>query len=266
MLRQRRGVAEPADWGRKKLLLLLVGGAIGALALLVGLGLSIYYTLQPTRGPSSAQPGAVPTGTSDQRDILAERPMPSAPPDAARPGPLTTKQFDVLVLPGAQELGAADVSTGFPKTEEGALAQLIAIDQAALQSASVPGAQAVITDWALPGGPTAESWSGVKAIAGMLSSAGLPASGSPSLTVSATPEMGLVKGTLGAEYVVACVDFVVTATVTTTARVAAADCQRMVWSDGRWMIGPGPEPAQPPSVWPGTEAAYSAGYSALTYE
>ena len=77
--------------------------------------------------------------------------------------------------------------------------------------------------------------------------------------------MGLIKGTVGDRYVVACVDFVVTATVNTTARAAAADCQRMVWTPqtdaatsdagGRWMIGLGEEPAQPPSVWPGTEAA-----------
>ena len=86
------------------------------------------------------------------------------------------------------------------------------------------------------------------------------------LTVAATPEMGLVKGAVGSGYVVVCVDFVVTATVTSTARVAAADCQRMVWSGGRWLIGPGPEPAQPPSVWPGTEAAHDAGYLELTHE
>lgn len=268
----RRVHAEPPQWGRKKLLALLAGAAMTTIALLVGLGLSIHHTLQPGGGPA---PGRnVAADSADPRDQIAQRPMASAPPDASRPGPLTTKPFDALVLPAADRLGAADVSTGFPQTTQGALAQLVAIDQAALQSASVPAAQAVISAWAMPGGPTAQSWSGVRAIAEMLAAAGLPASGSPTLTVSATPAMGLVKGTVGDRYVVACVDFVVTATATTTARIAAADCQRMVWTEhggsgggeGRWMVGPGPEPAQPPSVWPGTEAAHAAGYLELTYE
>lgn len=185
-------MAEPPEWGRRKLLAGLVGGVLTAVVLLVGLGLSIYYTLQPDTSRTPDQ-GAEVSAAADPRDELADRPMPTAPADASRPGPLTTEPFESLLLPGARRLGAADVSTGFPQTKEGALAQLIAIDQAALQSASVPGAQAVITAWAVPGGPTAESWSGVKAIAEM-SSADLPASGSPSLTVSATPEMGLVKG------------------------------------------------------------------------
>ena len=270
MRRRQRTMTEPPEWGRKKLLAALVAGLLTAVVLLVGLGLSIYYYTLPSDSSRTPDPGARVPAAADPRDQLADRPMPTAPADGSRPGPLTTEPFGPLLLPGARRLGAADVSTGFPQTEQGALAQLIAIDQAALQSASVPGAQAVITAWAVPGGPTAESWSGVKAIAEMLSTADLPASGSPSLTVSATPEMGLVKGTVGSGYVVACVDFVVTATVTTTARVAAADCQRMVWTNddraGRWMVGPGPEPAPPPSVWPGTEAAHSAGYLELTYE
>lgn len=276
MRRRQRVAGPPAVWGRKKLLILLAGAAVTVLALLVGLGLSIHYTLQPDRDPTADPGPAGPSGPTDPRDVIAERPMASAAPEAARPGPLTTQAFDVLLLPGARALGDSGVSTGFPHTAEGALAQLIAIDQAALQTASVPGAQDVITAWALPGGPTPESWSGVKAIADLLASAGLPAAGSPSLTVSATPAMGLIKGTVGHRYVVACVDFVVTATVTTTARAAAADCQRMVWTPptdaatgdagGRWMIGPGEEPAQPPSVWPGTEAAHAAGYKELRYE
>jgi hypothetical protein len=268
----------------------LVGAGGLAIALvLAGIGLSIYYMLhpiEPTPAISSSEAGGVSAKLRDPRDVLAERPMPTANAEAAHPGPLTTKRFRALVLPGARRLGAAGVSTGFPHTPAGALAQLIAIDQAALQSASVPAAQQVITAWATPGGPTAESWSGVKAIAAMLSAAGLPDSGSPSFTVSATPELGLVKGTVGDGYAVVCVDFVVTATLTATARTAVADCQRMVWTDhdttshdatdsaggqkrrhqgGRWLVGPGPEPAQPPSVWPGTQAAHTAGYRELRY-
>ena len=185
---------------------------------------------------------------------------------ASRPGPLSTRPFDVLVVPSPQRAGAAGVATGFPQTPAGALAQLVAIDQAALQSGSVAGAQEVVKAWAVPGGPSPATWSGVRAVADLLQAAGLPAEGSPTLVVSASPEMGLVKGTVGPAYVVACVDFVVTATLSQTARVAAADCQRMEWRGGRWMIGAGPEPAQAPSVWPGTDAAHEVGYRELRYE
>ena len=267
MRRHRIRLPEPATWGRKQLLTLLAGTVVAAVLLLFGLGLSVYYTLRSADPPNTTTSEAV----SDPYDALAARPMPTASVEAARPGPLTTRPFRSLTLPSGRQLGPAGVTTGFPPTAEGALAQLVALDQAVLQSASVPEAQRLIRAWARRGGPTPTTWSGVRAVAEMLSAAEVPASGSPSFTVSATPELGLVKGTVGSRYVVACVNFVVTATGVRTARVAAADCQRMVWVRDdrgvwRWMIGPGSEPAQPPSVWPGTEVAHRAGYLRLGFE
>jgi hypothetical protein len=241
-----------------------------ALALLAGLVLSVHDMVRPSNDADRGGGAEVESDASGMRDAMAERPIPTASVDAARPGPLSTEPFDVMLLPSPRAVGPAAVATGFPHTTEGALAQLVAIDQAALQSASVPGAQAVIDAWAVPGGPTVESWSGVRAVAEMLTAAGLPAQGSPTLTVGASPAMGLIKGVVGRDYVVACVDFVVSATVSTTSRVAAADCQRMVWVEDargrRWMVGPGAEPAPSPSVWPGTDAAHEVGYQELRYE
>lgn len=88
-------------------------------------------------------------------------------------------------------------------------------------------------------------------------------SGGGALAVVATPAMGLIKGTVGGDAVVACVDFEVDVTVNSTARGALADCQRMVWTGERWMIGPGTEPADPPSVWPSTDLARQVGYRDL---
>jgi len=139
------------------------------------------------------------------------------------------------------------------------------IDQAALQSGSLPGARAVITGWAVPGGPTATTWSGVRALADLLDAAGLSGGGSPQLALVVTPLMGIVKGTMGSRFVVACVDFEIDVTLTQTARGAVADCQRMLWSSGRWMVGPGPEPAPGPSVWPDTDAAINVGYRDLRH-
>jgi len=39
----------------------------------------------------------------------------------------------------------------------------------------------------------------------------------------------------------------------------------MVWDTDRWLIGPGPEPAPAPSVWPGTDLAIEVGYQDLRY-
>jgi hypothetical protein len=39
----------------------------------------------------------------------------------------------------------------------------------------------------------------------------------------------------------------------------------MVWHGDRWVIGPGDEPAQPPSVWPGIDLAIDVGYRDLRH-
>jgi hypothetical protein len=157
------------------------------------------------------------------------------------------------------------VPTGFPPTPAGALAQLAAIDQAALQPATLDAARRVIEAWALPGGPTGASWSGVRAIGRLLDAAQV-FGGSPDLAVAVTPVMGLIKGTVGADLVVPCIDFEVDVTLRQTARAAVADCQRMAWTGDRWLVGPGAEPAVPPSIWPDTAAAYAAGYRDLRHD
>jgi hypothetical protein len=259
-MRRQRHVEATPEWGRGKLLAVLVTGAVALLAVVVGLGLGVYYSV--LAGP--ADRGTDGAGSQDRVEASPEftQGAQSSGDVATGPSELTTETFEEIVLPAPRVLGPVGVSSGFPRTPEGALAQLIAIDQRVLQSASVDVAQQVITQWAVPGGPTAESWSGVQAVAALLSSAGATRSGDTTLTVSASPEMGLIRDVDEAGAVV-CVDFVVTATKSKTASVASADCQRMTWVGGRWMIGAGAEPEQAPSVWPGTTAALEAGYRVL---
>jgi hypothetical protein len=188
------------------------------------------------------------------------------PESASRPGPVSNRDpGPPILLPRATVTGPAGVPTGFPRTPEGAMAQLAAIDQIALQSGSLSGARAVIAAWALPGGPTTTSWSGVQAMRALLTATGLSGGGSPQLAVVVTPLMGRIKGSVGPDFVVPCVDFELVVTLQQTARGAVADCQRMAWHRDRWMIGPGEEPALPPSVWPGTELAIDVGYRDLRH-
>lgn len=260
-------------------MLTLVAAAGLTLVVLAGsVVVAVVRALHPTAGGSASaatsvapvESGAGPEEppsrltTEEAQDALAARPMPTVPESVARPGPVSTLDpGPSIVLPPATHTGPAGVPTGFPQTPEGALAQLAAIDQAAVQAASLDGAREVISAWAAPGGPTTSSWSVVTAVGDLLEAAGLSGGGSAQLAVVLTPLMGLIKGTVGSDFMVPCVDFELDVTLEQTARGAIADCQRMVWSTDRWLIGPGDEPAVPPSVWPDTDLAISVGYRDL---
>ncbi|HEX8081470.1 MAG TPA: hypothetical protein VF557_14760 [Jatrophihabitans sp.] len=259
------------------MLALLIAAAATVVLLVVGIVLAVVYAVAPvghmaeqeTTNPSSSRGGGIGTsmrsGTAvDPRDALADKPMPIVDEDASRPGPVSTNDPGVpIILPAPTSIGPAQVPTGFPRTPQGALAQLAAIDQIALQSGTLAGAREVIRAWALPGGPTISSWSGVRAMAEFFNAAGLSGGGNSRLAIVATPLTGLIKGSVGADFVLPCVNFEIDVTLQQTARGAAADCQRMVWNGARWMIGPGSEPAPAPSVWPGTDTALAVGYRDL---
>ncbi|WP_348519325.1 hypothetical protein [Blastococcus sp. TF02-09] len=253
--------------------------ALTVAALAAGLVLAVVHAVAPT-GDGDDASGSVgnvtgstaepdPTGrlpAVEARDALAARRMPAVPESASRPAPLSNRDSGPpIVLPRATHTGPAGVPTGFPHTLEGAMAQLAAIDQAALESGSLSGARDVIVAWAMPGGPTTTSWSGVRAMSTLLTAAGLSGGGSQQLAIVLTPRMGQFKGSAGPDFVVPCVNFELDVTLLQTARGATADCQRMVWHRDRWMIGPGDEPAQPPSVWPGTDLAIDVGYRELRH-
>jgi hypothetical protein len=262
----RQGSGTP-EWGPARLLTLLVVSALVALAVLTGLVVAVIGALTEDEpgAAGAAAPAAAPPTEMSRQDALAAAPMPSAEPEAALPGPLATQTAGVIELPRATGVGPAGVPTGYPRTPEGALGQLAAIDVTAMETGSMDGVRQVIADWAAVGGPTPQTWSGVDGMAQLLSAAGLSGAGSPQLAIVVRPIMGLIKGTVGPEFAVVCVNYEFTVTVEQTSRIAIADCQRMVWSGDRWLIGAGPEPAPAPSVWPGTEAAIGAGYRDLRY-
>ncbi|WP_231851639.1 hypothetical protein [Modestobacter italicus] len=254
---------------------LLAGAGLAVAVLAAGAILAVAHAVHPALEHSAAavpagSSAAVPiAGTADRtppEDALAARPMPAVAESAAHPGPVSDRDPGApIVLPSATSTGPAGVPSGFPHTPEGALAQLAAIDQSALQSGSMDGARAVIQEWAVPDGPTTTSWSGAQAVRTLLDAAGLSGGGSAQFAVVLTPLMGQIKGSVGPDFVVPCVDFELDVTLQQTARGAIADCQRMVWRTDRWLIGPGDEPAVPPSVWPDTDLAISVGYRDLRH-
>lgn len=294
--------AEPQEWSRAKLLAALVLLLVLAVALLTGAGLWVWLRVHPApghttgasttsfstagasdtsvsgtsvsagtingvrtgSGPADPRAGADATVTA-QRDALAAAAMPPADPAAAQPSPLSTRDPGTITLPSPTGTGPAGIPAGFPHTPQGALGQLAAIDTDVLNTTTLVRAREVVGGWAAPSGPTGESWSGVNAVAGFLSAAGLSGAGGSGLAVQATPMMGQVKAADGPDWVVVCVDFEVDATLRRTARVAVADCQRMVWDGARWLLGPGAEPAPAPSIWPGTDAAITAGWKNLRH-
>ncbi len=285
--RPRRQAGKSVVWSRTKLRALLAATSAVVMLLVTGLVLVVIDAIgtptSNTLATGSSTRGSAQDDGSDvvgqatgghgngntagevtARDQLADQPMTAVSESASHPAPVSlTDPGRAIVLPPATGTGPAGVPTGYPHTPEGALAQLAAIDQTALNSGSLAGVRAVIAGWARPGGPTTSSWSGVAAMARLLTAAGLSGGGSTQLSIIATPLMGLIKGTVGTDYVIPCIDLELDITLTSTARGAVADCQRMVWQAGRWWIGPGPEPALAPSVWPDSDLAVKAGYRDL---
>jgi len=256
------------EWTRLRLQILLGAVVVVGLAMVAGGVWSVVNLLNGSSG-SSGGSGTGSEAAQSAQGQLANKQLEQAPLEAAQPGNLSSGKTGTLQIPAPMDVGEVGVATGFPHTPEGALAQLAAIDSTALSSASVQVAQDVITKWAAPGGPTTESWSGVQAVATLLESAGMSSDAQNSITIGAEPKMGFIKGSVGEDFVVPCVDFIITATTSTgePQQVAAADCQRMVWqadsTGGRWVIGVGEEPAQAPSLWPGSQASFDGGYEWL---
>jgi hypothetical protein len=253
-----RLVSAPEEWDRRKLQLALGVAVVLTILLLTGIACLVLDLIRGGRAQDAQ-------GSDPEITVLDE--APHATLEDAQPQPLSNATTGTLRIPQPGTLGPAQVGTGFPRTPEGALAQLVAIDQRAMQSASVVTAQDVVASWAESGGPRPETWSGVEAVAVLLDAAGQPADGTTDIQIVLRPAMGLIRAT-SVDAVIPCVDFVLTTTVTRAqpSRIAVADCQRMVWRDGRWLIGAGPEPEPSPSLWPGTQASYDAGYLWLEVE
>jgi hypothetical protein len=271
-------------WSRGRVLLVFGTSGLFLLGLLAGLVMWLGSLIWPgdddqsltaataeTSTTASPHSGGVATGPTTAaapgqavRDELASRPMPTTTEDLFTPSALSSRELaDPITLPRGKSADDLGVVTGFTRTPEGAMAQLAAIDQAAIATGSLPGARKIIDTWAEPGGPTGSTWLFGLGMKELFDSAELPPNGSSSLLMDLTPSMGQIKGSVGRDYAVVCVDYVLEVALQKSTMVAVADCQRMVWSGDRWRIGDGAQPFQASPVWPGTDAAIDLGWKEI---
>ncbi len=214
----------------------------------------------------NARPVAVsPDASGQQQDALAAAAMPTLDPAAALPHPLDPDLTGTAIeLPSANS-SSAGVDTGFARTPSGAIAQLAAIDAAALAGMNPAQVENVYAAFAEPGADDVETWSTYRFARQTLATAGIPG-GSSRVDATYSVSEAQVKGTLDdGRFVLACVngEFDLSLDDELT-RVGAADCARMVWTENGWRIGAGPQPAEPPNAWPGTADAARVGWRPLT--
>lgn len=218
----------------------------------------------PTRTAASRPPPTVAGITDQQRENgLAVAPMVSLAAAAANPHALAAATVDPVRLPNPTGTRGT-VATGFPHSTAGAVAQFAAIDQAAIDGMNPAQVAQVYADWAVTGAEPLATWSVSQFVAQVLGASGIP-DGSSQLSATYTVTEAQVKGTVGADFVLACINGEFDASLAdNSTRVGAADCARMVWSGGRWQIGPGTQPVPPPNTWPGTVDAQTAGWRPVT--
>ncbi len=281
--KQRSYARRASPWGTGRLGAVIFGAAVLVVAFVTGLVLSVHYAISDherakgghrhssTSRASTASPGRSASGQQIAEDSLAMRPMMQFSAADAQAGQLSATAPGSLAVPAATRTGPQNVPTGFPHTPEGALAQMAVIDMTALQSKQLAAARQIIASWAAPVGPTGGSWDRVKVLATLMNDGELSDGDASLWSLQLTPVMGLIKGSVGPDFVVPCVDYELRLTINdiTSPGYALGGCARMRWvggAEGQWKVAAGRDGQQTaiaPSVWPDTDNAIKAGYKDL---
>ena len=259
--------SQSPGWSRGQLVGILAAAGLMAGLLACALGYGVYLAFSGVDGaeqePQAGLEGSsVPAAGAGRRDAIASAPMLEVPAEAAGPTHETGSDGPRINIPAGRGVqGPALVMTGYPRTPEGAIAQLAQIDAAVLQSMSVATAREVHAGWALPGGADADSWWITASVRAFLQGAGMGLVMDPEAWVQVEPAAALVKGVDGRDWATVCVLLTVTATYQSEGQTALGHCERMQWVGGRWMVAPGAPPASAPSTWPRTALAVEAGWA-----
>lgn len=203
------------------------------------------------------------------QDALAGRPMMQLPVQAAMPQALSAKSAgEPVTLPRPSLTSGRWIPAGFPMTPQGALARLVAIDEAALAGADPAVVVRAYRAVSLPGAPDPRLSTAYTTADDLREHAGLPDSGPvPGLSADYEVTHGLIKGTTDdGRFAVVCVLGRLSVQFQgTTAKAGLGDCQALRYVDGAWRISPTARPATAPSAWPGSAESVRAGYRELRY-
>ncbi|WP_224392857.1 hypothetical protein [Pseudonocardia sp. ICBG1293] len=269
----------PGSGSRRRALLILGGAALLVLALLVGVAVSVtsMFTSDSPDSPVSFGPGSsaapAPGGASvgsgpAAEAALARRPMLDIPAQAAMPHTLSTRTAGPPIsLPQPEQVSGVLVPTGFPDSEEGAIAQVIELARVGLSGADPQVWAQAYNSMAEPGAAVAEQTPAARNLVGLRRAANMRETGPlrPGMTISWTPTSAMVKGsTDDGTYTVACVLGELVAD--NKGRVVTAGwgtCLPMRRVDDQWRIASGPAAADAPAAWPGSDEAVAAGYRDL---
>jgi hypothetical protein len=259
------GPADVPPMPRAGLLALLGVGVLVAVCLLFGLGYSLYRAANvggDEKATAASTPGTTP---QTRRDEVAATAILAVDVEAGRTPGVAISLPPAVALPTSTATGAARVPAGFPHTPLGAAAQLAALEVHVLTAMSLPVAIEAYNAWALPGGVGAAAWSQTRNVQSFLTSARQQSNTKDTATlITVVPAGYQIKGTDGPDWLVACVLLDVHATIRDDARMGYGTCERMQWTDGRWLIAPGTPPAAAPSTWPGSDLSVKAGWQPLT--
>ncbi len=228
--------AEVVPLSRTQLLGVLGGLFLVSGVLLYGLG----YTLVSSFSAAGTAPDGVQSSAhseadpAQRRDLIAATTMAEVAQDAGLTPGVAISLPPAIRLPAATTVGGSGVPSGFPRTPEGAAAQLAAIEVRVLSAMSLPLATEVYRDWAMPGGVGAADWSQTRNVQSFLSYARQSSNVlDPGTLVSVAPAAIQIKGTDGPDWVVACVLLDVRAALKSEARMGYGTCERMQWTGDR---------------------------------
>lgn len=235
--------------------------AVAAVAALAVLGGCSHKGADAPQPSSSASPSAT-ASTASAQDLMTQ-PWPSYKADEGQTmEPEVASSAAPITLPPSKSMSKAGVATGFPRTAEGALAQLNAMDKTATKGLSHTTARAVFAENFEPGNPGFYATGWVGNLINAFESKNDAAPG----TVSAeyTPQQGLIRGTAeDGNFAYVCVLGKLQITGPYNSQVLPyPDCQAMRWHDDRWLAVPHDSVAAP-QVSPHSAEAYRLGFRDL---
>lgn len=221
-------------------------------------------TPPPTLRPASDDPAAVRRAQNE----LANKQIPqgdSTNQDVGNFDPQIEVNATTPSLKLPKSTGeVAGVASGFARTPQGAVAQLAAMDATAYHNFDADAGREVYNQFAMPGAVGINQWNPTSQV--LKYYAANPGTDPQLLQASYTPVQGLIKGSVGHDFTVVCINGHLTYSYKGDARtVAAWDCARMQWSTQhkRWMLAPGGAPAKAPLTWPRDQLSYQSGFRDL---